>query len=454
MIRHCTQIGVVALFGLTLAGCGTVEVLLEPLRGETPHERYFEALERAGLADAALAREWVEASEDALRNAVEMLPPADESGWIPSAEPIALGYRVELRRGQRLQVELELGSERSGQVFLEVFRVLEDAPEFRTIPVAWIESTTRSVVHEARATATYIVRMQPELLIGGGYRVQFRVGASLAFPVEGSGVGSIQSVFGDDREGGRRVHHGVDIFAPRGTPVLAVSSGTVTRVSETPVGGRVVWVRDELRNHNQYYAHLDRQFVERGARVGAGDTLGFVGNTGNAVTTPPHLHFGIYARGEGPVDPYPFLDEPTTRPSALAVLPERFHSAGRVSSQATSIHAGPSSRSAVVVDAEPHLPVHILAGIGPWLRVRLPDGRQGFVQEGEVEVPSASLGTVRVANLAQVRLRPESEAPGLGLDGTAGEMSLLGRFSDWLWVQGEDGSPRGWILSSEALGVE
>lgn len=61
----------------------------------------------------------------------------------------------------------------------------------------------------------------------------------------------------------------------------------------TPRGGKVVWMRDEARGMSLYYAHLDSQHVAAGAYVRPGDTLGFVGKTGNARTTPPHLHFGI-----------------------------------------------------------------------------------------------------------------------------------------------------------------
>jgi hypothetical protein len=90
------------------------------------------------------------------------------------------------------------------------------------------------------------------------------------------------------------------------TPALAAADGVVRGVGVTSLGGKVVWLRDE-DGHALYYAHLDRQYVTEGQQVRTGDTLGFIGNTGNARTTPPHLHFGIYARGEGPVDPWYFV---------------------------------------------------------------------------------------------------------------------------------------------------
>ncbi|MDQ3874094.1 MAG: M23 family metallopeptidase, partial [Actinomycetota bacterium] len=90
-------------------------------------------------------------------------------------------------------------------------------------------------------------------------------------------------------------HHGADIFAPLGTPVLAVNDGTVFSVGWNDVGGNRLWLRDEQGNQF-YYAHLSAfsPLAVNEASVEAGDVLGFVGNTGDAVGTPPHLHFEIH----------------------------------------------------------------------------------------------------------------------------------------------------------------
>ena len=121
----------------------------------------------------------------------------------------------------------------------------------------------------------------------------------LAFPVDGVDGSAIWSGFGAERDGGRRAHRGVDIFAARGTPVLAATDGWVTRVETTRVGGNVVWMQPLFGNMRVYYAHLHEQWVEPGDFVLAGEPLGAVGNTGNAITTPPHLHFGVYVRRPG-----------------------------------------------------------------------------------------------------------------------------------------------------------
>ena len=109
-------------------------------------------------------------------------------------------------------------------------------------------------------------------------------------------------------------HHGNDIFAQLGAPVLAVTDGTLFLVGWNDVGGNRVWLRDAAGNEF-YYAHLSAfsPLAQEGAQVKAGDVIGFVGTTGDAVGTPPHLHFEIHPRGllwmgyDGVVNPYPYL---------------------------------------------------------------------------------------------------------------------------------------------------
>jgi murein DD-endopeptidase MepM/ murein hydrolase activator NlpD len=90
-------------------------------------------------------------------------------------------------------------------------------------------------------------------------------------------------------------HHGEDIFAPLGAPILAVARGTVFSVGWNDIGGNRLWLRD-TKGNEFYYAHLSAYspLAVDGAHVQAGDVLGFVGNTGDAETTPPHLHFEIH----------------------------------------------------------------------------------------------------------------------------------------------------------------
>lgn len=103
-------------------------------------------------------------------------------------------------------------------------------------------------------------------------------------------------------------HHGNDLFASTGTPLLAVSDGVLGRVGVNTLGGNRLWLTDSAGNQF-YYAHLSGYApgTVNGARVRAGEVIGFVGNTGQAITTPPHLHFEIHPGGGDSVNPYPYL---------------------------------------------------------------------------------------------------------------------------------------------------
>jgi murein DD-endopeptidase MepM/ murein hydrolase activator NlpD len=134
------------------------------------------------------------------------------------------------------------------------------------------------------------------------------------FPIYGqSSYGDSYGGFRGDVSGGW--HHGDDIFAPLGAPVLAVAHGTVFSVGWNKIGGWRLWLRDD-KGWEYYYAHLSAYspLAVNGAVVNAGDVLGFVGNTGDAQGTPYHLHFEVHPVEllglgyDGAVDPTSYLD--------------------------------------------------------------------------------------------------------------------------------------------------
>ena len=134
-------------------------------------------------------------------------------------------------------------------------------------------------------------------------------------PVAGATVDHLQDTFDEGRDGGR-IHKALDILAPRGTPVLSADSGRVLRIGFNNLGGNCIYVTDLLGRIVYYYAHLDAYHpgLAQGSIVARGDTLGFVGTTGNAPKDTPHLHFqvmrmaadGRYWDGEA-INPYPLL---------------------------------------------------------------------------------------------------------------------------------------------------
>ena len=134
---------------------------------------------------------------------------------------------------------------------------------------------------------------------GGGRAGQIIGSGSWVCPVQGPV--SFTDTFGSPRGGGR-THKGNDMFSPRGTPVVAVTAGSVLFQSD-PLGGLAAYVSGG--GNTYYYAHLN-DYVGGGRSVSAGELIGHVGNTGDASDAPSHLHFEI--RPGGPngraIDPY------------------------------------------------------------------------------------------------------------------------------------------------------
>jgi murein DD-endopeptidase MepM/ murein hydrolase activator NlpD len=126
----------------------------------------------------------------------------------------------------------------------------------------------------------------------------------IVFPVYGDARPADD--FGGPREIGP--HQGNDVFAPFGAPVLAVASGTLEKVGTLPISGNRLWLRTE-QGDTFFYAHLSAFSPDavNGREVKAGTVLGFVGNTGDAEPTPPHLHFEIHPNDGDAVDPHGYL---------------------------------------------------------------------------------------------------------------------------------------------------
>ncbi|TVR92659.1 MAG: M23 family metallopeptidase [Trueperaceae bacterium] len=143
-------------------------------------------------------------------------------------------------------------------------------------------------------------------------RLPEQVDLALLMPVPSVRVAQIADTYAAARDGGRS-HEGQDVFAPRGTEVVSATAGLVYEMSGRFRGGRSVMVLGPGARR-YFYSHLDAyaEDLREGQWLEAGTPLGYVGNDGNAATTPPHLHFGAY--DFDPVscrfrafDPLPFL---------------------------------------------------------------------------------------------------------------------------------------------------
>jgi hypothetical protein len=126
------------------------------------------------------------------------------------------------------------------------------------------------------------------------------------FPVLGTTW--FEDSFGADREGGIRRHEGTDLFGKEGTPIVSTCGGKIEQLGWNRLGGERVGVRGDDGNY-YYYAHLQNisPSLVKGKRIEAGEPVGSMGHTGDALTTPDHLHFGIELPNGQWINPYPFL---------------------------------------------------------------------------------------------------------------------------------------------------
>lgn len=273
--------------------------------GWSPRDLFIWRLRVAGLLDSPLGQRWAEAVERAGEQPVQADGQYRITEAFASDEVEAHVYQVTLERGEKLIWQFSRLDTAESRLYASLERREKNEQEWSTVTDLDADDATNSQI--VTKAGDYRIVLQPELFASAEYSLAMANGGSLPFPVEGATQRDIGSTFGVERDGGARKHHGVDIFAERGTPVTAVIDGRV-RTGTSDRGGKHIWLSGSmigLGSARYYYAHLDSFEVESGDKVKKDEILGYMGNTGNAITTPPHLHFGIYSGG--PVDPAPFL---------------------------------------------------------------------------------------------------------------------------------------------------
>ena len=432
---------------LLLNGCSKEQILQgeDSVGSLTPRQAYAVSLEAANLDETALGQAWFEAGEEAIHRAVLVQPPFREVGFMDPTEVTARGYRIQLQQGQRLSVKVTVPSSDSLNIFIDLYE-LPDLNEDPPRHVATADSSNTILV-EPRKDLTYLICLQPELLRGGKYRIDIEAGASLGFPVAGLNSKNIFSFWGAPRDGGRRTHEGVDILALKGTPVVAISDGYVSRIEETRIGGKVIWVRDAIRNQAYYYAHLDEFLIEQGVRVQAGDTLGTVGNTGNAINTPSHLHFGIY-HIRRPRDPFPFIHNVAERIPSVAADTSRLGNWVRITSKMATLRNGPYNDSEVIENLPKHTALLVAGGISNWYYVQLPNEKHGFVQARYTEEADAPIRKMQLAAGQSLKYRPSYSAVAIDSVGPNSQVNVFGEFEDFVGVRSPNGRT-GWIVAMD-----
>jgi murein DD-endopeptidase MepM/ murein hydrolase activator NlpD len=335
---------------------------------------YLDSLDRAGAGPVA---PWMAAAAAALLEPPTVRPPYTETGRFTTL-PDAFGYRIELKAGERLHIDL--AADDGNAFFLELFH--DDAPDtgpdaFRN-PVLSLAGNGE-LEHESNSDGAVLLRLQPRPGMATAYTLRLSRSAALVFPVAWEGA-TVISQFLEGRDDGERLHLGIDIAAPRGAPVVAAAAGTVDRVEETELGGLVIWLRETHSGRMHYYAHLDSRVVTSGAAVAAGQVIGTVGTTGNAPETTPHLHFGVY-RDHVALDPLRYVDVPageaeTSAPAGARGLSLRARARTRVTGAALRTI---NRDEGAAVSLPQGFEVEILAEAGRLRRVRTATGQHGFL---------------------------------------------------------------------------
>ena len=156
-----------------------------------------------------------------------------------------------------------------------------------------------------RPTRSIVSHFRPVLAASGLEEMP-----EMASPLAGLASRDLQDSFFYRRPDGM-IHYAIDIFRPIGEELYSVVDGTIERIDPNPLGGNVVYVMDEEKRFRFYYAHLSRHAdgLYAGMPIKRGELIGYVGDTGNAKGTQPHLHFQIASVSGAVVNPYPLLME-------------------------------------------------------------------------------------------------------------------------------------------------
>lgn len=425
-------------FIMAILSCKTGSVNL--FKAASPHEQYQKKLINVGLDKTAMGSAWLNAAVMSTQKALNINIPYRENGYFAADKVPATAYKFNATKGQKLNMKLNKTPSGGALIYMDVWYSKDQTQKL----IASADTLNNPIVFDIDQTGTYLIRLQPELLQNVAYELEITTGPSLAFPIKSKNTNSIKSYWGDGRDNDARKHEGVDIFGNFRTPVLAISEGKVTRVNENNLGGKVVWMRPKDKDYTLYYAHLDEQIAIEGQEVKIGDTLGLMGNTGNARTTPTHLHFGIYTFN-GAVNPLPFIDPVTKTPAAVTASGTKLNKTLRTTS-AVKMFSSPQSKATVLATLNAGTIVEANAATGNYYKVELPDGSTGFIQSNKLVQVIEPIKKLKI-NLLQQKVydKPDSLAAIKTTLNEGQTVSLLGTFGNYQLI-GSAGTETGWII--------
>jgi murein DD-endopeptidase MepM/ murein hydrolase activator NlpD len=342
----------------------------------TPQEYYEQALYKDKAKKTAAGQTWFKAGKQVLSDTLFTSVPYQERFYLGDSTP-AQSIRLKIPEGRQLVItSMRSENDTLSKLFLELYRIKANRKPQRIEYLKINEDNLTVADHEGD---TLLLKLQT------GLHEKLRVSLSLTtlpaltFPLAGYGTQNLISFWGAQRDGGIRSHEGIDIKAPRGTPVVASEDGMITQTGTNNLGGKIVFLSAAGSPYSIYYAHLDSQLVSVGQRVVRGDTLGLVGNTGNAITTTPHLHFAIYARGSGAVDPLPFINDKKEKVPGLPKISGWLGDSVRIKARVNLYASADLSTAEKIRVLVKNEVIRITGELTKGYRIELPDGTKGFI---------------------------------------------------------------------------
>lgn len=364
-------------FILIISGCSHIDKASNFITISTAKEQY----KRNFNVSDELFRIWENSAKTAFKDSVALNFPYAETGkFYPKSFPV-YSYEIQLQPGEVLDLRIKTDSI-NHLVFVELFEKTNDSiPEFKKVTATDFQK--KDFKFEAAKSAIYKLIIQPEIKAHTRFTIKIEKKPAYLFPVSNGENTNIQSYWGANRDGGARSHEGIDIFASRGTPVLAATDGRIGFTGKKGLGGKQVWLRDRQRKQSIYYAHLD-SIASASGNVKRGDTLGFVGNTGNARTTPPHLHFGIYKSYRGAINPLPYV----YKTQLLDAKPEFLDSFPRkliVKSRIANLRNKPTTTNSKILNtSKARDTLQFLGKTSDWFHIRTSTNKASYIHESLV----------------------------------------------------------------------
>ena len=356
------------------AGCSGITKVTDAITNPSARQVYArEFKDREPLYDS-----WNATYQSAIGDSLAVALPYGEKGTFNAVEDQVYSYNIQLEEGEMLVADVERDAV-DQRVFIDVFQKRDAG--YQKVESAAVNAS--GVIFGVKTAGVYKVVIQPEMAADSNFFISLHKKPLYAvFPVAGKGNAAIGSFWGMERDGGKRSHEGIDIFAKKGTPVVAVTNGIISYTGEKGIGGKQVWLRDTDFGSSLYYAHLDSIKTISGARVSVGDTLGFVGNTGNAKFTPAHLHFGIY-RNYGAVNPLPFVFI-TNKFSAKDYTKSFNSEILKIKTATANLRLMPDNKAAKLGELKANDMVQLLGESKEWLHIKTAVGISAFIHKSLV----------------------------------------------------------------------